>query len=215
MIGSWSVTILKECDPRDAVKVVEALREAQASQPDLLGLSFTLGAFSESPTAVAGAGSYGDIYFFNHRESGRLFAAVLQEVSETTVKRLVCHELAHVASKLKAIEIAIAVEVLTKPDEVKKQLLLLNESYFGVINKLFSQIDPSNTSEVNADVAGYIAGEAVAEVFACLQTGGAVPEYEPFKNVKLQLRADHRKTTDIMMKPVAYVKGRPIYRFGV
>ena len=120
-MGSWSVQILKECDPRDAAKVVERLRVIQESQPELLGLSFTIGAFSESPTAVACAGPAGNIYFFNHRESGRLFATSLQEVSETTMEHLISHELAHVAKNLQTKADIIADIVFAKPEELKQE----------------------------------------------------------------------------------------------
>ena len=214
-IGSWSVTVLEECDPRDASLVLEKLRVIQASQPMLLGLTFTLGASEDSPTAVAAAGKFGDIYFFNHRESGRLFATALQEVSETTMEHLIFHELAHVADNLKTDESVIANIVLAKPEEVKQQLLKLNESYFTEINRLFLKINSSKTAKENMETANYIAGEAVAEIFACLHTGDVIPDYPDFLNVTTQLRGDWRRDVSPMKKPVAYVDGMPIYRGGM
>ena len=215
VFGSWSVKILKECDPRDASKVVELLRAAQLNQPGLCGLNFVLGSFSESPTAVVAAGRWGNIYFFNHLESGRLFASALQEVSETTIERLIYHELAHVADNLKVDQDFIADIVLANPEELKHELLKLNRPYFTEINKLFAEIDPTRSSKKNIEKANYIAGEAVAEIFACLQTGGIVPDYEAFKSVQTELAGDYREHSDLPSVPLGYTNGRPFYRGGM
>ena len=214
-LGSWSVKILSSCDPRDAAGFLHELKIIQEKQPDLKGLRLVLGAFAESPTAVAAAGKSGDIYFFNHRESGRLFAAGLQEVSKTTIRRLIYHELAHVAENLKDKETAIAVRILMHPEEMKSSLLQLNQAYFAEINKLFVKIEESTDEDEKARLANYIAGEAVAEIFASLQTGEPVPKSNLFSNVSEQLRGDYSPGIDLMSVPIAQVNGVPVYRFGI